>query len=71
LDRGGNKLGESVAIKEDILIIKTEKDYLGIPIKHIKEEEKTLLVKGLIDKDKAKAMGEIWRTESFKKIEYK
>ena len=69
LDGLGKKIGESVAINDDLLIIKSKEKYLGIPIKHIEEEGKTLLVKGLIENDKAEMMGEKWRRESFKKID--
>ncbi len=69
LDGIGRKVGESVAIDDDILIIKSGSKYLGVPLKHIEEEEKTLLVKGLVDKDRAEIMGEKWRRESFRKID--
>ncbi len=68
LDGAGRKIGESVAVDEDILIIKSGKTYLGVPLKHIEEEEKTLLVKGLVDRDKAQELGEKWRVESFYKM---
>jgi len=71
LDGGGNKIGESVALDEDIIIIKNGMKYLGVPLKHIEEEGKTLLVKGLIDRDLAEEMGESWRRESFKEIKHK
>jgi hypothetical protein len=70
LDGSGRKVGESVAVDNDILIIKSGKKYLGVPLKHIEEEEKTLLVKGLVEKDKAELIGEKWRRESFSKIDY-
>lgn len=70
MDGAGRKVGESVAIDEDILIIKTGGKYLGIPLKHIEEEEKTLLVKGLVERDKAELLGEKWRQESFCEIKY-
>jgi hypothetical protein len=69
LDGSGRKIGESVAIYNDILIIKSGIKYLGVPIKHIEEEGKILLVKGLIDQNNAEIMGEIWRRESFEKID--
>ena len=70
-DGADKKIGESIAIKEDILIIKSGKKYLGVPIKHIDINEKTLLVKGLIEQDKAEKMGEDWKKESFKEIDYR
>jgi len=69
LDGAGRKVGESVAIDEDVLIIKSGSKYLGVPLKHIEEEEKTLLVKGLIDQYNAEMMGEKWRRESFHEID--
>ncbi|KYK22417.1 hypothetical protein AYK24_02280 [Thermoplasmatales archaeon SG8-52-4] len=69
LDGIGKKVGESVAIDNDILIIKSGIKYLGVPLKHIEEQEKTLLVKGLIDQKKAEEMGEKWRAESFREID--
>ena len=70
LDGAGKKVGESVAIDEDLLIIKSGSKYLGVPLKHIEEEEKTLLVKGLVDRYNAELMGEKWRRESFREIDY-
>ena len=69
-DGVGRKVCEIVAVDEDIMIIKAGTKYLGVPLKHIEEEGKTLLVKGLIDQDKAEIMGEKWRQESFKEIKH-
>jgi len=69
LDGSGNKIGESVAVNDDVVIIKSGSKYLGVPLKHIEEDEKTLLVKGLVDFSKAEEMGEKWRNESFQKID--
>jgi hypothetical protein len=69
LDGAGRKIGESVAVDGDIIIIKSGSKYLGVPLKHIEEEEKTLLVKGLVDQDKAEIMGEKWRQASFCEME--
>jgi len=63
-DSNGRKIGESIALEEDILIIKQGRDFLGIPLKHIEIQEKNLLVKGLFDKDKALELGENWRREN-------
>jgi hypothetical protein len=70
LDGAGKKVGESVAIDEDLLIIKSKGKYLGVPLSHIEEKEKTLLVKGLVDRYNAELMGEKWRRESFREIEH-
>lgn len=70
VDGFGNKIGESIAINEDILIVKSGSFFLGVPIKHIEPDGKRILVKGLIDQQKAKEIGEKWRKTSFKKIKY-
>jgi hypothetical protein len=64
----GIKLGESIAIDEDIIIIKNGKKYLGIPLKHVEENDNKLIVKGLVDKKKALEMGEKWCQDSLKTI---
>lgn len=69
LDGRGNQIGESIAVNDDVVIVKSGSKYLGFPLKHIEEEEKTLLVKGLVDFSKAEEMGEKWRQESFHEID--
>jgi hypothetical protein len=71
LDGAGRKIGESVAIDNDILIVKSGTKYLGVPLIHIEVSGKTLLVKGLVEQDKAELMGEKWRRESFKDLRSK
>jgi hypothetical protein len=66
----GKTVGESVAVNDDLLIIKSKDKYLGVPLKHIQEKGKTLLVKGLIDNSNAEVMGEKWREENFKEISH-
>jgi len=70
LDGIGRKVGESVGIDEDLIIIKSKNKYLGVPLKHIEEDGKTLLVKGLVDEENAESMGEKWRRENFKEMKY-
>ena len=70
-DGTGRKIGESVSLYEDIIIIKSDDNFLGVPLKHIEEDGKTILVKGLVDFDKAYKMGEKWRKKSFREINQK
>jgi len=70
LDGIGKKVGESVAVDDDLIIIKSKEKYLGVPLKHIEQDGKTLVVKGLVDRFNAEKMGERWRQESFKEIKY-
>jgi len=68
LDGVGKKLGESVSIDSDVLIIKSGTRFLGVPLKHVEPLEKTLVVKGLIDFTKAYELGEKWRKESYREM---
>jgi hypothetical protein len=68
IDGTGKKIGESVSIDHDVLIIKSGSQFLGIPLKHIEPVEKTLMVKGLIDFTKAYELGEKWRKESYREM---
>jgi len=70
-DSTGKKIGESISIDDDIVIIKSRKKFLGVPLKHIEDNKKNLLVKGLVDFDKAYEMGEKWRERSFSELEQK
>jgi hypothetical protein len=68
LDGTGKKIGESVSIDHDVLIIKTGSLFLGVPLKHVEPGEKTLVVKGLFDFTKAYELGEKWRKESYREM---
>lgn len=70
LDGQGKKIGESIALFDDLLIIKSEKDFLGIPMKHIQAEGSHLIVKGLLDQSKALELGAKWQKATYKEIIY-
>lgn len=64
VDGKGSKIGESIAINKDLLIIKSGKKYLGVPLKHIKKQKNKLQVRGLISREKAEKLGERWLKHS-------
>lgn len=68
LDMNGKKIGESISVNQDLLIVKSGSRFLGIPLKHVEVGEKTLLVKGLLDVTKAYELGEKWQKESFREM---
>jgi hypothetical protein len=70
LDGTGRRLGESVSIDHDVLIIKSGSQFLGVPLKHVASVEKSLVVKGLLDFTKAYELGEKWRKESYREIDH-
>jgi len=65
VDSNGKKLGESVSIDHDVLIIKSGALFLGVPLKHVEPSDKTLVVKGFFEFTKAYELGEKWRKESY------
>jgi len=68
LDGTGKKLGESVSVNHDVLIIKSGSQFLGVPLKHVEPVGKTLVVKGLLNFTKAYELGEKWRKESYREM---
>jgi len=68
LDSTGKKIGESVSVNQDVLIIKSGSLFLGVPLKHVESGEKTLVVKGIFDFTKAYELGEKWRKESYREM---
>jgi hypothetical protein len=68
LDGSGKKIGESVSVSDDVLIIKAGSLFLGVPLKHVESAEKALVVKGLLDFTKAYELGEKWRKESYREM---
>lgn len=66
----GTKIGETVALHDDLLIVKNSEHFLGIPLKHIEVVGTRVFVKGLMDKDKAIQLGEKWRRSTYKEIQY-
>ncbi|MEF8848520.1 MAG: DUF5749 family beta-barrel protein [Candidatus Thermoplasmatota archaeon] len=69
VDGKGNTIGESVTVDNDVLIIKADSRYIGVPLKHVERKDKKLLVKGLLDEKKAEKLGEEWRKRSYKEID--
>ena len=63
----GNPLGESIRVENDLIIVKTDGSFLGIPLKHVEADGKKVIVKGLVDKKNAKVLGERWRRKEIKK----
>ena len=67
IDGSGKKIGESVSFMDDILIIKRDKDFIGVPVKHIEDLGECLRVRGLLSMDKARELGRMWEEKYEKK----
>ena len=66
VDGSENKIGESIALDGDILIVKSGKTFLGVPLKHVEDIGDALKVKGLVDFDKAVHLGNRWYNKYLK-----
>jgi len=66
----GHPIGESISLENDLIIVKTDNSFLGIPLKHVETDGKKVIVKGLVDQKNAKRLGERWRRKEMKKEGY-
>ncbi len=66
----GHPIGESISLENDLIIVKTDNSFLGIPLKHVETDGKKIIVKGLVDQKNAKRLGERWRRKEMKKEGY-
>ena len=60
VDKKGNRIGETISIEGDLVIIKKEKKYLAIPLKHIEASKDQVRIRGIVEWDNAIKMGEQW-----------
>jgi hypothetical protein len=63
----GHPIGESISVEDDLIIVKSDESYLGIPLKHVESDGKKIIVKGLVDQQNAKRLGERWRKAEMKR----
>lgn len=61
IDKEGNRIGETISLDDDLVIIKKQNKYLAIPLKHIEYSKENVRIRGIIEWDKAILMGEQWR----------
>ena len=61
VDKNGNRVGESISIHKDLLIIKRESDYYAVPLQHVETKDEELRVKGIVQWEKAAEMAEEWK----------
>ncbi len=60
-DKDGNRIGESISVYNDLLIIKKDGDYCAIPLKHVETKDEEIHVKGIVQWEKAREMAEEWK----------
>jgi hypothetical protein len=60
-DKNGDRIGESISVYKDLLIIKKDGDYYAVPLKHVDMEDDEIHVKGVVQWEIARKMAEEWK----------
>lgn len=66
--RGREKIGESIDVFEDNLIVKIGGEFIGIPLENVEKIEKDFILVKDFDSDFAKEIGKRWMEEKSKPI---
>lgn len=61
VDKNGDRVGESISVHRDLLIIKREGEFYAVPLKHVDASGEELRVKGVVQWEKAAEMAEEWK----------
>ncbi|KAA0012411.1 MAG: hypothetical protein FE041_03420 [Thermoplasmata archaeon] len=62
VDAEGRRIGESISVFEDLLIIKKGEKYYAIPFKHVEMRGEEIHLKGVVQWDKAEELARRWET---------
>ena len=69
-DEKGARVGETVAVEGDQMIVKAPGGFLAVPTSQLSESGAGLKLTGTFDEAAAKSAGEAWRVKSHKVITY-
>ncbi|HDS58808.1 MAG TPA: hypothetical protein ENN54_00720 [Thermoplasmatales archaeon] len=61
IDKDGNRIGESISVHKDLLIIKRGSDYYAVPLAHVEEVDDELRVRGVVQWERARDMAQEWK----------
>jgi len=61
VDASGRRIGESISVFEDMLIIKKGNRFYAIPFKHVEMKGEEIHVKGIVQWDRAEKLAERWK----------
>ena len=61
VDSEGKRIGESISVFEDLLIIKRDDKFYAIPFKHVELKGDEIHVKGIIQWKKAEELARRWK----------
>jgi len=61
IDAQGNRLGESISVYKDMLIIKKDNEFYAVPFRHVEKSGENIIVRGIIQWENAKKLAEEWK----------
>ena len=61
VDKEGRRIGESISVYKDLLIIKKNGKFYAIPLKHVEVSEEELYIKGVVQWDIAEKLARGWK----------
>ena len=61
VDSEGKRIGESISVFEDLLIIKKDEKFYAIPFKHVELKGEEIHIKGVVQWDKAEELARRWK----------
>lgn len=69
-DAKGERVGETVGLDGDLVIIKSGTTYKAVPRKHLTLEDDVFKVHGVVSWDEAERLGAEWRKKQHRVVEY-
>ena len=57
----GKRIGESISVFEDMVVIKKDGKFYAIPFKHVETKENEIHLKGVVQWDKAAKLAKGWK----------
>lgn len=61
VDKEGRRIGESISVLDDLLVIKKNGKFYAIPLKHVEVRKEELYLRGVIQWDVAEKLAKEWK----------
>jgi hypothetical protein len=61
VDNDGKRIGESISVYDDLLVIKKKGKFYAIPLKHVEVRKKELYLRGVVQWDVAEKLATEWK----------
>ncbi len=61
VDKEGRRIGESISVFDDLLVIKKNGKFYAIPLKHVEVGKEELYIRGVVQWDVAEKLAKEWK----------